>query len=200
MAPPRLWFGEAERAAAIRLVPDGPPVLALGPAANWIGKTWRAERFAAVANRLTGPGGILEGGRVAVLAAAGERDQAEPVLAAIDPARRIDLVGATDALEAGACLARCALFVGNDSGLMHIAAAVGTPTLGLFGPSRPEFYRPWGEHGAWLRTPASVEDLVSTPGYDPDTTGTLMDGIEVEAVVEAAETLWRRTGAGKETG
>ena len=195
---PRLWFGAAERARAAALVPDGPPVLALGPAANWIGKTWRPERFAELAERLTGPGGILPGARVAVLAAASERDQAEPLLAAIDPARRLDLVGATDALEAGACLARCALFVGNDSGLMHIAAAVGTPTLGLFGPSRPEHYRPWGGHCAWLRTPMSIEDLLSYPGYDPDTCGTLMDSIEVEAVAEAAEALWRRTGARKE--
>ena len=44
---------------------------------------------------------------------------------------RIDLVGATDPLLAGACLARSALFVGNDSGLMHIAAAVGIPTIGI---------------------------------------------------------------------
>ena len=195
---PRLWFGEAERVRAAALVPDGPPVLALGPAANWIGKTWRPERFAELAHRLTGPEGILPGARVAVLAAAAERDQAEPVLAAVDLARRLDLVGATDPLEAGACLARCALFIGNDSGLMHIAAAVGTPTLGLFGPSRPEHYRPWGDHCAWLRTPMSFEELLSDPDYDPDTCGTLMDGIEVEAVAGAAEALWRRTGARKE--
>ncbi|MEI6556966.1 MAG: glycosyltransferase family 9 protein [Rhodospirillaceae bacterium] len=195
---PCLWLGAAERAAAAALIPDGPPVLALGPAANWIGKTWRPERFAALAGQLTGPGGLLPGARVAVLAAAGERDQAAPLLAAIDPARRLDLVGATDPLEAGACLARCALFIGNDSGLMHIAAAVGTPTLGLFGPSRPEHYRPWGRHCAWIRTPLSFEALLSAPDYDPDTTGTLMDGLEVEAVAAAAAALWQRTGAGKE--
>lgn len=195
---PRLWFSAAERAGAATLIPDGSPVLALGPAANWIGKTWRPERFAALAERLTGPGGILPGARVAVLAAASERDQAEPVLAAIDPARRLDLVGATDPLEAGACLARCALFIGNDSGLMHIAAAVGTPTLGLFGPSLPEHYRPWGAQSAFIRTPLSFEELLSAPDYDPDTTGTLMDGLEVDAVAEAAEALWRRTGARKE--
>ena len=195
---PCLWFGAAERAHAAALIPDGPPVLALGPAANWIGKTWRPERFAALVDRLTGPGGILPGARIAVLAAASERDQAEPVLAAIDPARRLDLVGATDPLEAGACLARCALFIGNDSGLMHVAAAVATPTLGLFGPSLPEHYRPWGGHCAFIRTPQSLADFLAMPGYDPDTTGTLMDGLEVDAVAEAAEALWRRTRAPEE--
>ena len=129
-------------------------------------------------------------------AIAPERDQAAPVLAAIDPARRLDLVGTTDALEAGACLARCALFIGNDSGLMHVAAAVGTPTLGLFGPSRPEHYRPWGPHCAYLRTPQSIEELLADPDYDPDTTGTLMDGLEVGMVADAAAALWRRAGVG----
>ncbi len=196
---PRLWFGAGEQATAAAMVPDGPPVLALGPAANWIGKTWRPERFAALAERLTGPCGILPGARIAVLAAGAERDQAEPLLAAIPPARRLDLVGATDPLEAGACLARCALFIGNDSGLMHIAAAVGTPTLGLFGPSLPEHYRPWGEHSSWIRTPLSFKELLSAPDYDPDTTGTLMDGLEVDAVAMAAEALWRRIAERKET-
>ncbi len=190
---PRLWFAEADRQAAATLIPDGPPVLALGPAANWQGKIWRAERFAAVVNLLAGPGGILEGARVAVLAAASERDQAQPVLDAIAPERRIDLVGATDPLLAGACLARSALFVGNDSGLMHIAAAVGIPTLGLFGPSRPEHYAPWGTFGAAVTTEIPYDGLVWGPGYDPRTTGTLMDSLSVDRVVEAAQALWVRT-------
>jgi lipopolysaccharide export system permease protein len=77
---PRLWAGPAHRATARRLVPPGGPVLAVGPAANWRGKQWRAERFAELVERLTGPGGILPGARVAVLAAVGEREQARPLL------------------------------------------------------------------------------------------------------------------------
>jgi ADP-heptose:LPS heptosyltransferase len=46
--------------------------------------------------------------------------------------------------EAGACLARCVLFVGNDSGLMHLAASAGVPTLGLFGPTPASEYAPAG--------------------------------------------------------
>jgi lipopolysaccharide export system permease protein len=191
---PRLWLAEADRQAAAALIPDGPPVLALGPAANWRGKIWRAERFAAVARHLTGPDGILPGARVAVLAAAGERAQAQPVLDAMAPDRRLDLVGAADPLVAGACLARCALFIGNDSGLMHLAAAVGLPTLGLFGPSRPEHYAPWGRGGAAVTTAIPYRQLVTAPGYDHRTTGTLMDSLGIEAVVAAAEALWRRVG------
>ncbi len=190
---PRLWFAESDRQAAAALIPDGPPVLALGPAANWRGKIWRADRFAAVARHLIGPEGPLSGARVAVLAAAGERSDAQPVLEAIDPARRLDLIGAADPLVIGACLARCALFIGNDSGLMHSAAAVGIPTLGLFGPSRPEHYAPWGEQSAAITTALSYQQLVTAPGYNHRTTGTLMDSLDVDTVIRAAETLWTRT-------
>lgn len=189
---PCLWLGETDRATAVRLVPAGTPVLAIGPAANWRGKQWRAERFAALAQRLTAPGAILAGARVAVFAAAGERDQARPVLDAVPPERRIDLVGAVDLPQAGACLERCALFVGNDSGLMHLAAAAGTPTLGLFGPSPDDRYAPWGPRAAVQRTPESYRALVEAPGFDHRTTGTLMDGLTVDTVVAAVEALWQR--------
>jgi len=68
------------------------------------------------------------------------------VLAALPDA--IDLCGALSLPEAAACLARAALFVGNDSGLMHLAAAAGAPTLGLFGPTPAEEYGPAGRSTA----------------------------------------------------
>ena len=73
---PRLWTGPHHEAAAGLLIPPGGPVLAVGPAANWRGKQWRAERFAELARRLTAPDGALPGARVAVLAAGHERGQA----------------------------------------------------------------------------------------------------------------------------
>ncbi len=189
---PTVWLGDADRAAAARLVPAGGPVLAIGPAANWRGKQWRAERFADLARRLTAPGGILPGARVAVFAAAGERDQAQPVLDAVPEERRLDLIGAVDLPQAAACLQRAALFVGNDSGLMHLAAAAGTPTLGLFGPSPDDRYAPWGPQAAVVRTRESHKALVEAPTFDHRTTDTLMDGLSVDAAVEAAEALYRR--------
>src|SRR5581483_2542267 len=158
---------------------------------NWRGKTWRAERFAALVQRLTAAEGLLPGARVAVLAAAHERAQAAPALAAVPAARRIDLVGATDLLTAAAVLKRAALFIGNDTGLMHMAAAVGVPTLGLFGPSPAARFAPWGDRTAIVRTPLSPEELTSAPGYDYRTTDTLMDGLEVDAVAAAAQALLR---------
>lgn len=189
--PPRLWTTPAHERAAEALIPAGGPVLAIGPAANWRGKQWRAERFAELARRLIEPDGPLSGARVAVFAAAHERAQAEPLLAAIPPARAIDLVGRTGLLTAAAALRRCALFVGNDTGLMHIAAAVGTPTLGLFGPSPVAQYAPWGRCAAVVET-AQPRLSMFPPGFDHRTTDTLMDSLSVEAAEAAAQQLWRR--------
>src|SRR5712691_1693190 len=188
---PVLWTVPRHERAAESLLPPGPPVLAIGPAANWRGKQWRAERFAELACRLTAAGGPLAGARIAVLAAAHERAQAAPLLAAPAPGGVIDLVGRTDLLTAAAVLRRCSLFIGNDTGLMHIAAAAGTPTLGLFGPSPVEQYAPWGECTAFVRT-ALPPDALYGPGYDHRTTDTLMDSLSVEMAEAAACQLWRR--------
>jgi heptosyltransferase-3 len=187
---PRLWIAPPHERAAHALMPPGSPVLAIGPAANWRGKEWRAERFAELTGRLIGANGPLPGFRVAVLAAHHERRQAEPLLAAIPRDRCIDLVGRTDLLTAAAVLRRCALFIGNDTGLMHIAAASGTPTLGLFGPSPVTQYAPWGRHTAYVRSTDPPEAMFG-PDFDHRTTDTLMDGLSVDAVEAAALRLWR---------
>ncbi|HEY3908737.1 MAG TPA: glycosyltransferase family 9 protein [Stellaceae bacterium] len=188
---PLLWTGpQHERAAAVLIAP-GVPVLAIGPAANWRGKQWRAERFSELMLRLTASGGVLPGARVAVLAASHERGQARPLLDAIPHRRRIDLVGRIDLLTAAAVLRRCALFIGNDTGLMHIAAACGTPTLGLFGPSPSRQYAPWGPRADFVSS-ADPRESMFGPGFDHRTTDTLMDGLSVDAAEQAAGRLWTR--------
>src|SRR5579863_191746 len=188
---PVLWTAPRHEHAADRLLPPGPPVLAIGPAANWRGKEWRAERFAELAQLLTGAGGLLPGARIAVLAAAHERAQAAPLLAVSVAGGVIDLVGRVDLLTAAAVLRRCAMFIGNDTGLMHIAAATGTPTLGLFGPSPVEQYGPWGASTAVARTSVPPEAMFG-PGFDHRTTDTLMDSLTVAMAEAAAVGLWRR--------
>ncbi|MGH7061053.1 MAG: glycosyltransferase family 9 protein [Stellaceae bacterium] len=189
---PHLWTGPAHDAAAARLVPKaGGPVLAIGPTANWRGKQWRGERFAALAERLTAPDGPVPGARIAVLAAAHERAQAAPLLAATPASRLVDLVGRTDLLTAASVLRRAAMFIGNDTGLMHIAAAAGTPTLGLFGPSPIAQYAPWGSATAFVRTTQPPEEMFG-PGFDHRLTDTLMDSLSVEMAAAAARDLWHR--------
>jgi len=75
-----------------------------------------------------------------------ERALADPLLALLPGA--IDLCGQLSLPEAAACLTRARLFVGNDSGLMHLAAAAGVPTVGIFGPTDPAVYAPIGPYAA----------------------------------------------------
>ena len=106
--------------------------------------------------------------------------------------RTIDLVGRLTLTEAAAALARCALYIGNDSGLMHLAAAAGAPTVGLFGPSPPEDYAPCGPHTAVARTRVPMAELIARPDYDHRTTGSLMGSLPVEDAVAAASALLAR--------
>jgi heptosyltransferase-3 len=123
----RIWWSATEEAFAAKNIGDGSPVLALGPTANWAGKIWLAQRFTALLGRLAGADSIFPDGRIAVFGAAGERNIVLPVLQAIPPERCINQVGTVDILTAATCLNNCDLFVGNDSGLMYMAAAIGTP-------------------------------------------------------------------------
>jgi ADP-heptose:LPS heptosyltransferase len=192
--PPRLWATEAQHAEAARLIPDGGPVLAVGPTANWGAKQWLGESFAQVVAALTGPGGILSGARVAVFASTDERAKAAPVLDSIPADRRIDLCGGPDLPTAYACLKRCQFYLGNDSGLMHMAAAAGIPTLGLFGPSSEVFYGPFGPRTASVRGPRSFEDICHAPNYDYRSQDCMMTDLTPERVIEAAQSLWTRCG------
>ncbi len=185
---PRLWTGPEHQARAAELIPD-PGALALGPTANWPGKIWPADHFVDLARRLTGPAGPLEGRPVAVFAAPHEAGGVRDVVRGLQGGKVIDLTGRTGLLDAAACLKRCALFVGNDSGLMHLAAAAGAPTLGLFGPSRPELYAPWGDRTAVVRTQESYEALMARTGPDGAVRDTLMRGLTVSRTAAAANAL-----------
>jgi len=187
---PELWSRPDWDEAACRLIPGDGPVLGLGPTANWGGKRWPAERFLALVERLTAPGGILPGARVAVFGGPAERDSVAALLDGLPAGRRIDLVGGGDLGQAFACLGRVALYIGNDSGLMHMAAAAGVPTLGLFGPSSEVFYGPCGPLCASVRGPRSFEDICHAPDFDHRRQDSLMLDLTVDRVAGAAEALW----------
>ena len=169
---PVAWTGTADDAKAAALLGEG-PVIALAPTANWDGKIWPPERFVEVFQTLAAE---MPGARVAVFGGPGadEARRAAPVLAALPGA--INLVGELSLPEAAACLRRCKIFIGNDSGLMHLAAAASTPTLGLFGRSKASEYAPAGVRTA----------IAEAPGPEGDAP---MDGLQVTGVLKAAKTL-----------
>jgi heptosyltransferase-3 len=187
---PRLWLSQKQMLEAEKLIPKGIPVLGVGPTANWAGKMWPSERFIEIIQWMTAPDGLMPNARVAIFAAPGEEEAALLVLKSIPPDCALDLIAKTDPATAAACLGRCAYYIGNDSGLMHCAAAANIPTFGLFGPSYPHIYSPWGQHADFIATPETFDQLVNFEGYDVKTVGSLMTSLTVNAVQEKIKKSW----------
>jgi len=185
---PFLWTDETAKQNAKEAMPGQGPVLALGPSANWPPKQWPAERFAALAQGLTAPGAPLAGAKIMIIAAPHELDQLKPLFAALPAEQVLTLVG-HDLLTVAACLARATLFIGNDSGLSHMAAAMQTPTLALFGPGFEKIYAPSGSHAAVLRSPIATSALLARLPYPGAREPNLMEEITVDAALKAAKRL-----------
>ncbi|MFQ5990104.1 MAG: putative lipopolysaccharide heptosyltransferase III [Candidatus Methylomirabilales bacterium] len=136
--PPEVEEAAEHLLARKQVVPDRDLVV-IHPGARWWFKTWPPERFVALADGIEkelGAQVLIAGGPEDVAIAESIQQQME------SPA--IVVAGETSILQLAAVLGRCRLFIGNDNGPMHIAAAVGTPVVALFGPTDP---REWGPYG-----------------------------------------------------
>lgn len=145
----RIWLTsqlECEAEHSLKSLP-GTRWLALGPGANWEPKIWPLTRFRDLAEKLQN-----DFDAIVLLGGPNDAERCD-FLSRTLPLETLNLAGKTNLLQAAAVLARMQIFVGNDSGLGHIASAVGTPTLTLFGPGQPERYHPWGEIARWLTSP-----------------------------------------------
>jgi len=188
-AAPYIFTSPSIEAYAEELTAGKGPILALAPAANWAGKTWPLERFSQVAIRLLrNPGAPLENGRLMVLGGRGEANLGRDLKEIVGRGQLIDLAGKVDLLTAYACLKRARLFIGNDSGTMHLAAAAGAPTLGLFGPSDETQYAPWGPRARTVRGLRTFEQIRETDPRLNQAICHMMD-LGVEPVLRAAEQL-----------
>ena len=141
---PQLWLTPEEEHSADQLldqlgVQRSQSIVILQPGARYWFKAWPPERFAELADRLTSQYGcqVLIGGTRQ------EGDLAQQIRQ-LAKSRPIVMAGRTTVRQFASIAKRSALFVGNDSGAMHIASAVGTPVVALFGPSNPREWRPRG--------------------------------------------------------
>lgn len=156
----------------------------VNPGMAMLGKRWPAERFAAVADGLA-----AAGARIVLLGGPGDQAAVAAVLAAAAPATRdrlIDGAGRLSLGEVGAVIERCDLYLGNDTGVTHLAAAVGTPVVAVFGPTRPDRYGPLPGAGiavAPVDGPAPTDDLAAAAASDA------ILGVPVDAVAAACRRL-----------
>lgn len=144
-APPRPFeFPLADRPSdavgrtrAVLGIDRGRPFVLVSPGAAWRSKRWAPERFGTLAQRLRAARGL----RTAVLWGPGERALAERVAAA--SAGAAAPAPATSVADLVALARAAALVVAGDTGPLHVAAAVGAPVVGIYGPSDPRRNGPW---------------------------------------------------------
>jgi len=148
---------ERERGAQILREREaiGPKLVGIQPGASYPSKQWVTTRFAEVARALVadGTGIVLLGGKAEIETARAMRE-AVGVSAPI-----VDLTGATDLRETMGVLTQLSLFVGNDTGVTHIAASLGIPTVSLFGPTSAQ---KWGEQSPRNHVLAASDRDLST--------------------------------------
>lgn len=172
---PRLWLSRAEQAFAEQQLSGVPGHrwLALAPGARWQPKCWPAQNFRSLLEQLQ------DGfNAVVLLGDASEADRCATIGKSL-PLPVINLAGKTSLLQTAAVLAQAQLLVGNDSGIGHIAAAVNTPTVTVFGPGDPARYHPWHPQARWIQSDTGR-----------------VENVRVVTVAEKAWNVLEITGAG----
>ena len=139
---PRVFPNAADRQAANQFLSQfsSNRIVALHPGSGSAKKNWPVEKFTALARWLVDE---LDRQLVVVRGEADESVVAQLVAAL--PPRSVTLAAGLKLGELAAVLERCTAFVGNDSGITHLAAAVGTPTVALFGPASVPIWEPRGD-------------------------------------------------------
>jgi ADP-heptose:LPS heptosyltransferase len=190
--PPTLVVPSDAHENASRLLADaGHPLIGMHVSGGRAIKQWPPERFALVARAIVDDSGAT----IVLTGAAGDRPMAEIVKAALPRDHVRDVVGHVDLLTLAGIIERMDLLVTGDTGPMHVAGAVGTPVVAIFGPSDPARYAPRGplDHVVRVDLPCSPCNRIRRPprrcvGHTPD----CLESVSVTAVVTAALTVQDR--------
>jgi heptosyltransferase-2 len=193
---PRLYFSPEERLSSAweNRLGTG-PFIALAPGALHATKRWFPDRFSEAAHRLS----LQTGYPIVLLGAQADVPAAEAVLRTL-PGPVQSLVGKTSLREMMCVLRKCALLISNDSGAMHVGAALGVPTVALFGPTVKAFgFFPTGKGTTVVEVPSLDCRPCSLHGSTrcPEKHFRCMGDISVDQVVAAANELLSVGTAGK---
>ncbi len=179
---PELFVGEEDELAADRLLHHagrgGEKWVMIHPAARYWFKAWPPERFAGLSDTL------VERGLKVVLVGHSDDQGIGEVVQGTAKHKLISLIGQTSLLELAGLMKRCALFIGNDGGPMHMAAAVGCPVVALFGPTDPMVWGPKGKQTAVLYKGLDCRDCFYPGCFRGESS--CMKQISVDEVYEAA--------------
>lgn len=180
---------DTERAAAARLLDERPgaeggPLVIVHPGANWLHKRWPADRFAALADRLIAD----RGAHILVTGSPDDAPLADDIKRKMRHAPTI-LAGRTTLRELAVLLEQAQVVISNDTGVLHIAAALGRPVVALYGPTSPALTGPLGEPERMivLHHPDCCPEIPCFAPDRPPHPG--MDSISVEEAYAAAVKL-----------
>jgi len=171
------WFG------TLRL-PSAPALI--NPGAGWPSKIWPAERFAAVARELRQRHGLSS---IVAWGGGTERTAAERIVA--ESAGAAIMAPQTTLQDLGELCRLARVFISSDTGPLHLAAAVDTPCIGLFGPVPAKRNGPYGALHRTVEPPASLRPAWA----DRKTDRIATEAIDVDDVVSAASDVLARTAA-----
>jgi heptosyltransferase I len=176
----------AQRLLSERGLGPGQPFVVLNPMAKWEAKLWDQQKFAQVADR------IQTEFKLPIVFTGGPEDQIyiNAIIGHMNT-KAVTLAGRTDLMTLAVLLQRAALMITTDTGPMHMAAAVGTSTVALFGPTAPWRTGPHGREHRIVRA-----NLACNPCFKRrcPNAPTCMASISVEQVVAATADLLRKRG------
>ena len=169
-----LGASDADREYVDQLLSPARSLIAVSAAARWPTKLWGNEKFAALIQQLPRE-------RVVLTGAAADVPRANQLCCGC-----INVAGKTDLAQLAELFRKCAVVISNDSGPMHLAAAVGTPVVAIFGPTDPALTGPYGNRHVVLRS-----DIPCSPCMKPRCTHTpkmeCMSLVTVEQVLAAVQ-------------
>lgn len=157
-------------------------LIAVNLGTTWRTKQWDVRNFAAVINQISN---IAPNVKIVLTGSTLEQALVENLSLSEST---INLIGKTDILELGALLERCEVCLTCDSGPMHIAAAVGTPTVALFGPTNPIRHQPYGPGHSVIEKPVSCRPCYKRTCHLQHTPHLCMEKINTTEVIKALGT------------
>ena len=201
-AHPRLHLTEDEQTLAhCFLTESGIPserlLIGIHPGGNWVYKLWDAENYARVANALA----KKRNATILLFAGPNERELQAQVANMMDVP---PILVQTESLRhLAALISACDVYIGNDTGPMHIAAAVGTPVVALFGSTNPIRSGPYGDKHTVVQSGIDLGCNPCHPGRSPGGCGAgsceVIAGIMVEQVLGAVERYTSSKNCGYDT-
>ena len=120
--------------------------IAIGASANWSAKVWPSENFVKLIKMCLKEKQFGKKKSIVFFGSSKDLKNTEKITKHIKKIEVKNFCGKLNLIEVAAHLKKCRIFIGNDSGLMHIASATGIPTLGLFAPSLETRYAPKGKN------------------------------------------------------